>query len=107
MTTRPERIKVKVTKSDGWSIKGDVHEVGNYVVFGFCGGGPHFEKGKGTYGIALENCEVLTENKITLRLNDEYEAEVFGDTIKVGCAEFSIEKIRELIEKIDESKSKT
>lgn len=44
------------------------------------------------------------DDPVKLQLNDEYEAEVVGDNIKVGCAEFPIEKIRELIEKIDENK---
>ena len=41
---------------------------------------------------------------LKLQLNDEYEAEVIGDKIKVGCAEFPIKKVRELIEKIDQIK---
>lgn len=102
MGTRPERIEVKVTKSAGWYKKGEVHEVGNYFNFGFDSGGPHFEKDHGTYGIALEDCKVLPEKKLTFKLNSEYEAEVIGDDIKVGCATFPIEKVRELIEKIDE-----
>ncbi len=104
MKARPERIKVKVTTSCGWANKGEIHEVGNYIAFNWSGGEPHFEKNEGSYGIALEHCEILSEIKVKFQLNDKYEAEVIGDNIKVGCAEFPIEKIRELINKIDENK---
>ncbi len=101
---KTEKIKIKVTTSHGWAKKGEIHEVGNYVSFNWHDGEPHYEKGTGSMGISLEHCEIVCDKFFKFQLNDEYKAEVIGDTIKVGCAEFPIEKIRELIEKIDESK---
>lgn len=46
---------------------------------------------------------VCYAGSIKHQLNSELEAEVIGDKIKVGCQEFEIDKIRELIKKIDES----
>ena len=54
-----ERIQVKITTSRNWYKKGQIHEVGNYVTFDFAGNDPCFEKGQGTYGIHVSDCEIL------------------------------------------------
>lgn len=57
-----EKIKVKVTKSDGWYKKGEIHTVHNHVSFTFSNG-PAFEKGNGSMGISCIDCIVLNERE--------------------------------------------
>lgn len=54
-----KRILVKVTKSSGWYKKGDVHEVGAYLTYGYVGEKPHFEKFRNHWGISIYHCKPI------------------------------------------------
>ena len=60
---REEKIKVEITKTNCWYVKGEIHEVFNYITFEFGINGdndPCFEKGEhGTYGISVYDCKIL------------------------------------------------
>ena len=43
----------------------------------------------------------LPRSKKRLQLNDKYEAEIDGEIVRVGCQEFSVEKLRELLNLAD------
>ena len=53
-----ERIKVKITRTNLWYKKGEVHEVGNYITFEWFDGRPFYEQGNGCMGIDVADCEI-------------------------------------------------
>jgi len=63
MSKEHEKIRVKITRSSGWYKKGQIHEVNNYIAFGYHSGGAFFEKMTNTYGISLNDCIVLEPKK--------------------------------------------
>ena len=59
-----DKIKVEITKTNCWYVKGEIHEVFNYITFEFGINGdndPCFEKGEvGVYGISVRDCLILS-----------------------------------------------
>jgi hypothetical protein len=62
-----EKLTVRITHTNGWYKKDEIHEVNNYVTFDFHGRDANFEKNKGTYGISLNHCVVLNKDAIENR----------------------------------------
>ena len=61
-----EKIRVKITKTNKWYKKDEIHEVLNYVTFAFVGGDPCYEKSNGSYGIHCADCEILTIPELSI-----------------------------------------
>ena len=79
---KKERIKVRITETNGWYNKGEIHEVGNYVVFSYFGGAS-FEVGERWNGINLSDCVVLTEEESVPEYTMEELAEKIGHQFKI------------------------
>jgi hypothetical protein len=62
---KKKRINVRIVKETipCWYRVGEVHEVGNYVAFGFAGGAPRFEIGDGYKVIRASDCIILPPKK--------------------------------------------
>lgn len=54
-----KRMLIKITKSNFWYKKGEVHEVGCYITVAFGDKYPCFEKYNGMYGINITDCKIL------------------------------------------------
>ena len=59
-----EKIFVKTICTNNWYKKGEIHEVGNYVTFDYCGNDPCFEKSGGSHGINVSDCEIFESNPL-------------------------------------------
>lgn len=95
-----ETIIVKVVKKPikaHWYKLNEEHEVCNRIAF--WADKPHYEKGNGTLGIPIENCEVI-RNPNKIRLNNNYMAEIKDGIVKVDCAEFTFDAIKKLYKAI-------
>ena len=86
MEKKAKRLKVRITNTDGWYKKGEIHEVYNYVTFGYRGNTAHFEVNKGSYGIDLKDCVVLTEEESVPEYTIEELTEKVGHTFKIKRA---------------------
>ena len=53
------RMLVKITKTDTWYKKGDVHEVGCYMVTNYMHGDFFYEKIRHQYGIDVTHCRII------------------------------------------------
>jgi hypothetical protein len=58
--------------------------------------------GKGIQQITLDDLYEMCENKVVVRLNDSYDAEVTAEGVVVGCQTFKHGVILELAEKVDQ-----
>ena len=50
--------------------------------------------------------QIKWDESLVINLNDEYAAEILENTVKVGCQEFPIEKVKELYKAIKKAKKK-
>lgn len=73
----PERIKVKITETANWYEKGQIHEVGNYIIFDKYE--PCFEKNVDNHYIKIDHCEILrptpkyTKKELEKMIGHEFE----------------------------------
>lgn len=54
-----KKLRVLITKTSHWYNEGDIHDVQNYITFGYLGGKPFFEKNNEQFGIDMDHCRVL------------------------------------------------
>lgn len=78
-----EKLKVRITHTNFWYHKDEVHEVFNHVVFGFYRCNACFEKEYGKYGIELTDCEVLGATPLIPDYTMEELTEKIGHEFKI------------------------
>jgi len=93
----------------GWSMM-DTKEIGytnmpyiyveNCIVCGRKGRNEYFEEHKGKESTLDDLYKMSKQN--SLKLNDEYTAEIYDDKVVVGCQEFTHKSIKKLYKKLKE-----
>ena len=78
-----ERLKVRITNTNNWYKKDEIHEVCNYVTFAYVGKNAAFEVDKGVYGIDLKDCIVLAKTGSVKEYTMDELTKVLGHNFKI------------------------